>query len=339
MLLHRPTRCKPRQQADSGYILLTLLLAMALLAIAAGAIVSEISFDIKRDREEEMVHRGTQYSRAIRAYFKKFGRYPIKLEDLDNTQNIRFLRKHYKDPLNCKPTCQDFKLLHYGEVQMSMGAGIGGGTIPGASAIGGAPGGLNSPGGLGQSTPYQPASSFNGPAFGANANSSFGQNSQPTTNLGATDPSQAGTQDASAQPGTQSGSQQPGATGDTANSNGTGMGTSSAGFSGGNTPIVGVASTKKDTTIREYNKKKRYNEWYFVYDPSMDRGGLITTPYQPQIQAAFAQQGMQNLNGQGSSGFGNATGMPPAGMQNNPNLPTSGGFGSPAQPSNPPQQQ
>jgi hypothetical protein len=31
--------------------------------------------------------------------------------------------------------------------------------------------------------------------------------------------------------------------------------------------------------------------------------------------------------------------MPPAGMQNNPNLPTSGGFGSPAQPSNPPQQQ
>ena len=102
---------------------------------------------------------------------------------------------------------------------------------------------------------------------------------------------------------------------------------------------MGVASTKKDTTIREYNKKKKYNEWYFIYDPSMDRGGLITTPYQPQTQTAFGQQGMQNLNGQGSSGFGNATGMPPAGMQNNPNLPTSGGFGSPAQPSNPPQQQ
>ncbi len=274
---------------------------MALMAIFAATLVSSISFDIKRDREEEMVHRGTQYSRAIRAYFKKFGRYPIKIEDLESTQNLRFLRKRYKDPLNCKPTCQDFRLLHFGDVQMAMGGGIGGGTIPGASGIGNSPGGLNSPGGFGQQpSAYQPAPSFSSTPFGTNSNS----NSQTTNNLGATDPSQAGS---SSQPGTQP--PQPGDA--TSNAGTSSSGTSSSGFTGGNAPIVGVASFKKDTTIREYNKKKKYNEWYFIYDPGTDRGGLITTPYQPQVQA-FGQQGVQNVNGQSGTGFGTGTGLPPA---------------------------
>ena len=68
-----------------------------------------ITFDIKRDREEEMIHRGVQYSRAIRAYYKKFGRYPTKIEDLENTNNLRFLRKRYKDPMNCKNQVRGFQ--------------------------------------------------------------------------------------------------------------------------------------------------------------------------------------------------------------------------------------
>ncbi len=82
---------------------------------------SQLNFQIQRDREEEMIHRGVQYSRAIKKYFKKFGRYPTSLNDLENTNNLRFLRKRYKDPI----TGKDFKLLHYSEVQMmSMGAGM-----------------------------------------------------------------------------------------------------------------------------------------------------------------------------------------------------------------------
>ena len=46
----------------------------------------------------------------------------------------------------------------------------------------------------------------------------------------------------------------------------------------GGLPIVGVASTSKDKTIREFNKKDHYNQWQFIYDPSTDRGGLLTTP-------------------------------------------------------------
>src|SRR6266576_405441 len=111
MKVNSQIRRYPSHRDQRGYIMLTLLLAMALMAIFAGVIASSISFDIKRDREEELIHRGVQYSRAIRAYYKKFGRYPTKIEDLENTSNLRFLRKRYKDPMNCKNTkCADFKL-------------------------------------------------------------------------------------------------------------------------------------------------------------------------------------------------------------------------------------
>lgn len=336
--------------------MLTLLLAMALMVIFAGVIVSSIAFDIKRDREEEMIHRGVQYSRAIRGYYKKFGRYPTKIEDLESANNLRFLRKRYKDPENCKNSkCADFKLLHFGEVQMSLG-GIGGGTIPGANPIGangglsgGLNGGLNGAlnGGSGGSGGFSQPSTLGGnSAFGANSNSSFGQNQQTTGNTPAgSDPSQPGSQS-----GSQSGSQpSSNGTGDGTETNPSGTGNSNSGSNqlgsgqiiGG--PIIGVASTSKDTTIREFNHKKKYKDWVFVYDPAQDQGRLITTPYQPQLQG-FGQQGTPNLNGQNGSnsggfGSGNSFGTSPSGMQNNPTSPATGGYGTPNPPSNPPPEQ
>jgi hypothetical protein len=50
-------------------------------------------------------------------------------------------------------------------------------------------------------------------------------------------------------------------------------------FGGG--PILGVASTSKANTIREFNKKNHYNDWMFVYDPNSDRGGLLKGPIEP----------------------------------------------------------
>ena len=300
--------------------MLTLLLAMALLVIFAAAIVPSITFDIKRDREEEMIHRGVQYSRAIRAYYKKFGRYPMKIEDLESTNNLRFLRKRYKDPLNCKNAkCADFKLLHFGEVQMTL-SGISGATIPGATPIG-------TSGGPTTSGAFSQPSTFGGNSrFGANSNSAFGQNQPTASNLPTGTDTSPGSQ-ASADAGT--------------NPSGTGSGNSGSNQLGSGQiiggPIVGVASLSKDTTIREFNHKNKYKDWVFVYDPAQDRGHLITTPYQPQLQG-FGQQGTTNLNGQ-SSGSGFGTGTSPSGFRNNPNTPAGGGFGTPNPPSNPPQQQ
>src|SRR5207244_10701811 len=47
-------------------------------------------------------------------------------------------------------------------------------------------------------------------------------------------------------------------------------------FGGG--PIVGVVSTSTKESIREFNKQNHYNDWQFIYDPSIDRGGLLNRP-------------------------------------------------------------
>ena len=47
---------------------------MALMIIAATYVAPRMVQQLKRDREEEMIHRGTEYARAIKKYYKKFGR-------------------------------------------------------------------------------------------------------------------------------------------------------------------------------------------------------------------------------------------------------------------------
>jgi hypothetical protein len=112
------------------------------------------------------------------------------------------------------------------------------------------------------------------------------------------------------------------------------------GFSGqvfGGGPIVGVVSGSKKEGYREFNHKKKYSEWQFIYDPGTDRGGLLMTPNQPPL----VQQQPQNVNGQSTNGP-NTSGMNPAvpGM-GNPTNPTgiTGGSGTPPDPNSPPPQQ
>src|ERR1700740_3178922 len=108
----RDSRIARPQNRSRGYILLTLMLFLSLLAIAALAILPDVVNQVKRDREEEMIHRGVGYSRAIRRFYKKFGRYPTKVEDLENTNQMRFIRKRYKDPVNNE---QSFRILRPGD--------------------------------------------------------------------------------------------------------------------------------------------------------------------------------------------------------------------------------
>jgi type II secretory pathway pseudopilin PulG len=135
---------KLRNSRSRGYILITLMLFLALLAIAALAVLPDIAFQVKRDREEELIHRAVAYSRGIRRYYKKFGRYPSRMEDLENSNNLRFIRKRYKDPINNK----DFTVLRWGDprlVGLTLGqvpGSVGKGLAAGSNAItGGTAGG------------------------------------------------------------------------------------------------------------------------------------------------------------------------------------------------------
>jgi type II secretory pathway pseudopilin PulG len=326
-------RC-PREK---GYILLTLMLVVALMAIFSLGVLTEMKFAMQREQEQEMIHRGVQYSRAIRGYYKKFGRYPTRLEDLENTNNLRYLRKRYKDPLNQN---RDFRLLHFGEPGVTLGGGfsLGGGSIPGATPAG-SPAGMNGPSPSG--------SAFGGPAFGGSGSGSGGNSSgvfAQSSGLGANNGNSNGgfgaNSNSQTNPGQQGTNAAPGTDPTQASSQGTGTGTGE-GSSGGSSgqqpvtggPIVGVASVIKKNTIREFNKKKKYNEWQFIYDPVNEpRSGLITTPNQPLLQGFGTQPPNGTQPGSNNSSFGQ-----PTGFGSNPN---SNGAAPPAQPStNPPQPQ
>src|SRR5580700_3069476 len=147
-MMPRPRKSAVRR-SQRGYILITLILFVALVAIAAVVMAPEFVHQMKRDREEELIHRGVQYSRAMKHFVKKFGRYPTRIEELENTNQVRFLRRRYKDPI----TGKDFKILHMGDVQMAFGGGLAGaspvnGLNPGAPGAA-AGSGFGPKGGLG----------------------------------------------------------------------------------------------------------------------------------------------------------------------------------------------
>jgi len=55
----------------------------------------------RRERETELAWRGEQYQRAIGLYFRKFGKYPTKVDDLvKQTNGVRFLRQAFTEPMN-----------------------------------------------------------------------------------------------------------------------------------------------------------------------------------------------------------------------------------------------
>jgi type II secretory pathway pseudopilin PulG len=272
------------QNRARGYILITLMLFITLLAMAAVAVLPEIVHQIQRDREEEMIHRAVGYSRAIRKYYKKFGRYPARVEELENTNQMRFLRKRYQDPI----TRKDFKLIRLGDPALSM------------LGLGGIGQGLNQPQGA-------------KPGFVAS----------PTGGVRPAGPGDANTPQATGLPDQQnSGTPTPAAGGDTANSQ-TQVDAKSAAssddsgpapggqvFGGG--PILGVVSISKATTIREFNRKNHYNDWLFIYDPTSDRGGLLNAPVQPNLNQGLG--GGQPAGGPGvtpNAGPGGKGGQPP----------------------------
>jgi type II secretory pathway pseudopilin PulG len=128
------------QIPQRGYMLITLMLALALITIGLLTVLPEIGQQIRRDREEEMRHRGTAYMRAIQHFYKKFGRYPTRVEELENTNNLRFLRKRYKDPLNRDSATgneKDFKLLHQTDISLNNGPVLN--QTPGQNVLGGKP--------------------------------------------------------------------------------------------------------------------------------------------------------------------------------------------------------
>ncbi len=276
-------------------MMITLMLALAMIAIALLTVLPEIGQQIKRDREEEMRRRGTAYMRAIQHYYRKYNTYPTSIAQLEDTNHLRFLRKRYTDPMNRDPKTgkeRDFKILHQTDVMLNNGPVLG--QIPGQSGpqggLAGAPqGGLNAlQGGLA--------------ALGAQTGG-LQPTVTPNPATGDAPPDAEGNSDSA----------------ESSPSNSIAKSGSSSGFNGptfGGGPIVGVASMSKEKPIRVFYGKNHYKDWLFIYAPQFDQvqGGLLKGPVNPGMPTPNLNGG--NLNPAANTGGFGASATPSQGLSN-----------------------
>lgn len=97
-----------------------------------------------------------------------------------------------------------------------------------------------------------------------------------------------------------------------------GFGSTGATAAGG---IVGVTSKSKETSIRIYNGRTKYNEWAFIYIQTAQRPGGSGVPGQ-----GVPGQGIRQGPGGGPGGFGGPGQQPPGAFGMPP-----GAFGNPGQ--------
>ena len=100
-----------RSEGERGFALLVIFLVAAGIMISLYLEMPRVAFESQRNREEMLMERGEQYARAVEVFYRKNKRYPGKLEDLENTNNLRFLRRRYRDPLTGK---DEWRIIHMG---------------------------------------------------------------------------------------------------------------------------------------------------------------------------------------------------------------------------------
>ncbi len=185
-----------KNEGEGGSALLIVFLFAAMVAIALYMELPIVVMEAQRQQEQTLIDRGAGYQRAIQVYYRAQHTYPPTIDALVNTNNQRFLRRRYKDPLTGK---DDWRILHMGP------AGLADSLV---NPVTGNGQGTNSPGGFGQNATGQDGFGQNGTGtgqqtgfgqsgtglqngFGQGANSGTAANSTQAGNV-AHDPSQVG---------------------------------------------------------------------------------------------------------------------------------------------------
>src|SRR5262249_32688913 len=87
---------------ERGFAILLLFVMAAAIAITLYKELPRVAFEAQRDKEQLLIERGEQYSRSIQLYVRKWKKYPATIEELESTNQIRFLRTRYNDPMTGK---------------------------------------------------------------------------------------------------------------------------------------------------------------------------------------------------------------------------------------------
>ncbi|MBS1798540.1 MAG: type II secretion system protein [Acidobacteria bacterium] len=279
-------------KGEEGFMLLGAVVLVFLVLLALSIAAPRVARDLRRDKEVEAIHRGNEYVQAIRRYYLKNGHYPGNMEQLEKSNNIRFLRQKYVDPLTGKA---DWRLIHQNEAKTTVkgffGQPLAG--LPGSSGGLGSAASMVSSGQGGAATVSSPAGST---GLGSSGPGSSGPGS--SSNSGGFSLSSG----MSSSPSTVSGTGSSSATGSSSSS---GVSSQSAtSFTGGGAPIVGVGTSRTGDSITILNEQTTYQTWEFLYDPRIE-----------QMKAKAALLGGAQNSGFGSSsgsGFGSGTSTPGA---------------------------
>lgn len=224
-----------RAVSDSGFTLLAVVVMTAIVLIALSVAAPIVAHDLRRDREVEAMNRANQYVRAIQLYYRKFNHYPGSMDELEKSNNIRFLRQRYPDPLTGEA---NWRLIHVGENKTTVKGFFGQPLTGPAPGLGSAAGMVSNPGGAQTVQASGLGAGFNGATIGSSGTTGS------TGSTGATGAT--------------------GSTGSLFGSSGTGS------LSGGGGPIMGVGSAKSGAAILTVNEKSAYQEWEFLYDPRIE---------------------------------------------------------------------
>jgi hypothetical protein len=313
-------RATARRRAQEGYAILLVLFFVAILLISTISVAPNVLTAGRREKEAEMIWRGKQYTRGIKLYYRKTGKFPTSLEDLTKPHvgNIRFMRQAYKDPMN--PKDGEWRLIYVGPSGQLIGS-----LNPQRSlqmnGFGGAPGAV--PGTPASQLAVQSSAGF-GQVLGQGLNQAAGQ---VFGNSGASSPSSFGGSSNTAQGTLGQPNAAPGSNAAAAGSTGTGTDTAAdpaasdaanqallesepTTVMGGN--IIGVGSKINQRSITVYEKAKNYKQFEFIWDPSKDVitvGGAAGQPIGTPAGSLGALPGQPNS-------FGNTPGQ-------NPNAPGS----------------
>ncbi|ADW68017.1 type II secretion system protein [Granulicella tundricola] len=308
--MNRPLN-KTKAQGEDGFLLVALVVAIFLILLALSVAAPRVARQLQREREVESAHRANQYVRAIRLYYKKFGNYPASMEALKKSNNIRFLRQEYVDPLTGK---SDWRLIRVGTNKTKV-KGFFGEDLPGLA------GGLGSAANLGSAA--SSGSGFgSGSAFGSSSGSGSG-----ASGLGGTSGTTGITSGSGTTTGTGTGTGTGSSSGSSFGSN-SGFGSASSqdasSLGGSSGPFMGVGSAKTGEAILVVNEQTNYEDWEFLYDPRIEQM-YAKSSLLGGVSSGSSSGSLGSLGGSSSAGQG-TTGSPTS--------PTSG-FGSPTTPTNP----
>jgi hypothetical protein len=98
-----------RRKDESGFALLFVFLMAGTIAIFLYLQLPRAAFESQRNKEELLIERGQQYTRAIQLYVSKMKKFPQSIDDLEKANGQRFLRHRYKDPMTGK---DEWRIIH-----------------------------------------------------------------------------------------------------------------------------------------------------------------------------------------------------------------------------------